>query len=140
MIHHTNDPRCPSCEEKLTDVHEKLRDWFLNFVKPNEPDCHIAWGWRGQSDQHADYMSGRSKLDWPDSKHNNMVNYQPCALALDLFFIGDDDRAYFPYTRYQSIADDTSKAGFPITWGGTFAHLKDLDHFQLNDDALKKGD
>ena len=40
-------------------------------VAPPELDLKVLEGHRGEAAQHAAFVSGASKLDWPESKHNS---------------------------------------------------------------------
>jgi hypothetical protein len=125
MIHHTDDPICPSCTQKLGLAHPVLQNWFKIYVKPNFPTAHISWSFRGQADQEAAFSAGKTKCHWPDSPHNKAP-----AQALDLFKQekGIDS---FPYTLFKSINDYNDKHSIEIRWGGDFTSLGDSDHYQL---------
>lgn len=130
MNHHTDDPVCPLCEEKLLTAHADLYDWYHTYVKPIYPGAHISWAWRGQADQDAAVASGKSELTWPHSKHNHMKGGKPCSLALDLFEdVGGV--AEWPHAFFSEINDQNEIAERPIAWGGLFKDLGDSDHFEL---------
>jgi hypothetical protein len=129
---HSAEPKCQGCKDKLVGVHLALNTWFWD-MKEKHPELHVCWGWRGEEDQHADFLSGRSKLDWPKSKHNKMLNGNPCSEALDVFTIDQYGIAHFDRKFYAALAEETTAAGYKITWGGNFPTFKDLDHFQLED-------
>lgn len=131
MLHHIEGDFCPLCDDKLKLVHEAMKEWFL-WAKKIYPDLHIAWGWRGELDQHADFMAGRSKLDWPKSKHNNMIDGRAQSLALDVFQI--DEKAIFNPKFYLELWQRTEQEGWPVLWGGTWKSFKDMDHFELRED------
>ncbi len=135
-MQHTKDQKCNGCQDKLLGVHLALVDWF-NWLKWNHPEVHICWGWRGKEEQHKAFLDGQSKADWPNSKHNNMLDGIPCSLALDIFTIDDKNIAHFSRDFYERVATETENEGYPIRWGGTFAHLKDLDHFELVSNPIK---
>lgn len=132
MVHDINDPQCVGCKNKLLDVHIIMNAWFW-WVKENHPEAHVCWGYRGEDDQHADFMAGRSKLDWPNSKHNNMIDDKPCSLALDIFTLDQNGSAKFDLSFYQKIEQETKDAGYKIIWGGSWKSLKDNDHFELEE-------
>lgn len=134
MIHHTTDQDCPSCKEKLDTCHPVLVEWFI-WLKWSYPKVHVAWGWRGEQDQHNDFLSGRSKKDWPMSPHNNMKDGMPCSLALDIFTIDEQGHAGFDEEFYRLVDEVTQSNDYPLLWGGSFPHLKDMDHWQLINQA-----
>jgi peptidoglycan LD-endopeptidase CwlK len=55
--------------EKLGECDIRLQEVFNEVVKYF--DCSIVTGHRGQAEQHQAFISGKSKLDFPDSKHNS---------------------------------------------------------------------
>ena len=62
-------------------------------------DCKILEGHRGEKEQHDNFFTNRSKVDWPDGKHNT----------------------------YPSEAVDVAPYPIPENWGAD--HWKDLVHF-----------
>ncbi len=61
-------------EERLDGVHPHLA-WFIRSLirklSAYWPDWLIICGWRNEAEQHAAFISGASKVDWPNSKHNH---------------------------------------------------------------------
>lgn len=131
MIHQPG-LECIGCKNKLVGVHIAMVEWF-NWIKAKHPEIHCSWGYRGEKDQHADFLSGRSKLDYPHSAHNHMLNGSACSLAIDLFTIDENGMAHFDGKFYGLIARETRDAGYKIIWGGAWKTFKDLDHYQLDD-------
>lgn len=134
MIHYPG-PDCRGCNDKLMGVHLAMVAWF-KWIKELHPEIHCCWGWRGEADQHADFLAGRSKVDWPYSKHNQTYNNMPCSHAIDIFTIDANGSAKFNPDFFEQIANETNAAGYKITWGGSFKRLKDYDHFELKDEPL----
>lgn len=54
---------------KLSTAHRDLQVLFYEIIKTF--DCTIINAHRDQVDQDADYAAGRTKLKYPDSKHNS---------------------------------------------------------------------
>lgn len=131
MSHHTSDPVCPLCEEKLKTAHPEIARWYRNDVKASYPNAHVAWAYRGKEDQERAFQEHRTKCHYPDSPHNRMVEGRPESLALDLFQIDEDHRALFNPIWYAKLSDECEQKKLPIQWGGTFKTLGDYDHFQL---------
>lgn len=52
-------------------------------LKMSPVDIAIVWGWRGQEVQDGLYRMGSSKVQFPDSMHNYLVDDKPNALAFD---------------------------------------------------------
>lgn len=125
MKHHTTDPNCPLCEEKLQSAHVELVDWYRSFVKVKFPDAHVSWSYRDQESQDAAFEDGKTKLHYPKSAHNKMPS-----LALDLFRIQKGIAQWEP-SFFIEIHALTVKTHPEIIWGGNWKTLGDLDHFEL---------
>lgn len=131
MLHHTHDPVCLLCEDKLFTADPRLASWF-RAVKARYTNVHVSWSWRGEADQEAFFKEGKTHAHFPHSAHNKMdASGKPCSLALDLFQIDEDGIARFSPLFYAKIADESEKTNEPILWGGTFKNIGDKDHFQL---------
>lgn len=130
---HTNAVNpCPSCEDKLTQAHEEMAQWFRNQVKPNYPDAHISWTYRDKVSQNQAHAEGKSKLVYPLSAHNKCDDQgNPCALAIDLFQLASNGLACWPWKYFNQIALDMKASCPDMIWGGDFKSLGDADHFQL---------
>ena len=122
-------PICHSCELKLSQCSYAIQDFWLWICK-NYNDMHIAQGFRNETDQHTDFLEGKSKLDWPRSAHNNMQEGAPFSEAIDIFQLVPDGTASFLISKYQDIHDAATLAGQQIIWGGSWVTFKDYDHFQ----------
>lgn len=123
--HHTSDPRCPLCEQKLLDAHPTLVGWFED-VKSRNPNVHVSWGFRDATSQAQAVQEGKSKLLFPNSAHNK----QP-ALALDLFQIDESGRAFWDPVFFAKLAGEIADSKLPLKWGGHWKGLGDNDHFEV---------
>lgn len=130
MPRHTNaETPCPACEKKLGLAHPEIAGWFREKVKPAFPDCHISWSYRGEEDQEAAFLDGKTKLHWPLSPHNKTDDQgNPCALALDLFELDYNGKACWSWGYFRNVA---KLCGDDILWGGVWQTLGDYDHYQL---------
>ena len=82
-----------------------------------------------QNEAHAE---GKSKLSWPNSKHNTIKpDGTPCAEALDLFQICSNGMAAWSWKYFKQIADEVAAHAEPIKWGGAWQKFDDSDHFEL---------
>jgi len=54
---------------KLSTCHPDLQALFYRVIQYR--DCTILEGYRGQAQQDADFAAGRSKLKFPNGKHNS---------------------------------------------------------------------
>jgi hypothetical protein len=131
MLHHDHLEICPLCEEKLTQAHSYMVDWFRN-LKKSTPMIHVSWSFRNREDQEAAVKKGLSKLTFPFSKHNFSKDGKPCSLALDLFVLSIENIAQFPPLQYAKINADNQAKNLPIKWGGQWKTLGDGDHFEYS--------
>lgn len=120
-------------------VHGKLQDIFFEVIKGY--DCSILCGFRDEAAQNEAFHTGRSKKQWPNSKHNGTPS-----LAVDVApypIDWDDERRFYHFAGYvKGIAD---QLGISIRWGGDWdgdndlndQHFFDLVHFELELEEIK---
>lgn len=125
----SENPVCYSCEAFISGLSYVMQDFVL-WVFKNYPTCHIAQGWRSEDQQHADFLDGKSQLDWPRSPHNNQELGRPFSEAVDLFFLDEHGKALFPVDKYQELNNQVQLSGHKVDWGGDFPTFKDSDHWQ----------
>lgn len=110
--------------KELATAHPDLQRLFSEVIQII--DCAVICGHRGHEDQDKAFAEGKSKLKWPNSKHNKVP-----ALACDVVPWPCD---WNDHTRFRVLADivkDTAKRlKIKIEWGGDWK-WKDLPHFQL---------
>ena len=127
---HRNGEHCLLCAEKLEQVHPDLVRWFVEIVKPEFPDAHIAWGWRGKKDQDRFYIQGKSDKQFPFSRHNRTdKDGRGKSEALDIFRLTEHNTAAYNWEWFEKIKQHSEEADWPIGWGGTWK-LKDGTHFE----------
>lgn len=124
-LHHTHDPVCPLCDDKVKQAHPTLQEWW-GKIKAQFPDAHLSWTFRGEEDQELFFREGKTRARWPNSKHNA----EP-SLAMDLFQLRTDNVAGWPKPWFEAISFWLGKQNAPIEWGGTWKTIGDGDHFQL---------
>lgn len=120
-------------QTKLDTCHPDLKTLFTKVVETF--DCTVLCGYRGEEEQNDAYDSGRSKVRYPDGKHNhnpsNAVDVAPYPIDWN-----DKDRFYFFAGFVKGLA---TSMGIKIRWGGDWDgdnDLKDqtffdLPHFEL---------
>jgi len=123
---------------RLATCHPLLQDIFDDVIKTF--DCTILCAIRGKAEQNRLYSIGKSKVVYPDSKHNSTPSMavDACPYPVDW---ADTDRMYF-FGGF--VVAHARVKGIPIRWGGdwdsdTFVHDQkfiDLAHFEL----IVKGD
>ena len=123
----------PTSKKNLSEAHSALQRLFEEVVKHH--DCSVIEGHRPQAEQEKAFHSGKSKVNWPDSKHNstpsNAVDVVPYPIDWN-----DKERFYYFAGIVKGIA---SQMGIPIRWGGDWnsnnifndQSFHDLPHFEL---------
>tara|TARA_Y100000004_G_scaffold4519_1_gene5385 strand:- start:71 stop:469 length:399 start_codon:yes stop_codon:yes gene_type:complete len=117
----------------LSECHPDLQKVFNKVIQSY--DCSVIEGYRGREEQDAAFHSGKSKLQYPKSKHNR----QP-ALAADVIpypVDWDDTKQFYHFAGFvQGIAEEM---GIQIRWGGDWnsnrlfedQSFHDLPHYEL---------
>ncbi len=136
-MHSNPGSACQSCATKLLNCDIRMVS-FVKKIQEIFQDCHVAVGFRDQADQHQAKVAGLSTFDWPDSPHNFTINGQPCSRACDLFSLEPNGHALFLVDYYKSIwqwyLDNIQEfGGIKYGWGGNYQHLKDFDHYELEE-------
>lgn len=124
--------------EKLAQCDERIQEVLNEVIK--HFDCSVMCGHRGEEEQNEAYHSGRSKLQFPKSKHNGFPS-----LAVDVApyyptspHIRWNDLAGFRYFAGFVVGIAASK-GIELRWGGdwdsdrdvTDNNFNDLPHFEI---------
>ena len=125
-------------KNNLATAHPDLQRLFNEVVK--KYDCSVICGHRNKEDQNKAFHEGRSKLQYPDGKHNK----QP-SQAVDVVpwfstkpnIRWNDSQKFYHFAGYvQAVAD---QLGIVIRWGGDWDSdgelhdqtFFDLPHFEL---------
>ena len=130
MAKHVDGPTCVACAVKLATGCHEIQEWGLK-AKERFHDLHFAWVFRGEADQQACVKAKLSTLNWPNSRHNVMVNGLPSAEAFDAFFLDKGGKAIWPWRRYAELSAWLKEEGAPLDWGYDL-WKKDGPHFQVN--------
>ena len=118
---------------RLKTCDQKLQELFYEVVK--HFDCSIIEGHRGEERQNKAYADGKSKVKYPNGKHN-----QNPSIAVDVapYPIDWSDRDRFHYFG-GFVLGVAKEMGMNIRWGGDWnqdTHTKDnkfddLVHFEI---------
>lgn len=120
--------------ERLDTCDIRLQKIFNRVIEIT--DCTILVGHRGQVDQNLAYTEGRSKLKWPESKHNKSPS-----MAVDVAPYpipeGWDKRNFDHFAGV--VRAVAWMMDIPIRWGGDWNSdwnlmdqtFNDLVHFEL---------
>jgi len=120
-------------KDRLAECHPDLQQVFEQVIK--HYDCTILCGRRGEGEQNRAFYEGRSKLRYPDSKHNKSPS-----LAVDVapwpIDWADRERWLIFGGIVLGIA---ATMGVDLRWGGDWngnlrtsdQSFHDLPHFEL---------
>jgi peptidoglycan L-alanyl-D-glutamate endopeptidase CwlK len=120
---------------KLKTCEYDLQTLFEFIVK--EIDCTILEGYRDEETQNRCFHEGRSKVKFPDGRHNEYPSRAVDVAPYPIDF-NDRDRFHFFAGYVRAIADEL---GIKLRWGGNWANdlvkgfkrnnFDDLVHFEL---------
>lgn len=92
----------------------------------SQTDFAIICGHRDELEQTKAFLSGKSKLKWPDSRHNSTPSE---AVDLVPFPVNWKDEAGFKKLS-ELLEAIANQHGIKLTWGGNWP-MRDLVHFEL---------
>jgi peptidoglycan L-alanyl-D-glutamate endopeptidase CwlK len=121
--------------KRLKTCEPELQELFHHVL--NIHDCSILEGHRDEETQNEYYRQGKSKLMYPDSKHNR---YPSRGADVAPYPIDWDDRERFVYFA-GIVKGVATMMGLNIIWGGDWSNdndlkdqsFMDLPHFELVD-------
>ncbi len=121
--------------KNLGEAHSALQAVFREVIKTF--DCAVIEGHRGQVEQNAAFHAGKSKLKWPESKHNSLPSLavDVCPYPIDW----QDARRFYLFAGY--VLATARAMGVKMRWGGDWdgdfywkdQTFHDLPHFELVD-------
>lgn len=101
---------------------------FEEVVK--EFDCSVLCGHRNREDQNKAFADNKSKVSWPNSKHNQLpskaVDVVPYPIDWD-----DTDRFYRFAAHVYTVA---MRMNIRVKWGGSFKSFFDGPHWEKIED------
>lgn len=115
----------------LLTCHPSLQRLFNEVIK--EADCAIICGHRNRADQDRAVREGKSRLQWPKSKHN-----QTPSLAVDAVPIPLDWHDIPSFVALSLVVKETAaRLGIAIVYGGDWQLFKDYPHYELATSQLE---
>jgi len=135
-----------SSREKLATVDPLLKQILENVLNMEIMDISILYGVRGKKEQDRLYAEKKSKLKWPDSKHNIQQHWWKSKAVDAAPFINGKVSYNYNHCCYLAglIMGEAKRIGIDIRWGGdwdqdgeavTDQTFNDLLHFEiLNND------
>ena len=126
-----------SSQKKLEQCHPKLQALFTEVARTCPMESTILVGHRNAEDQNQAVADGRSKLRFPQSKHNVKPSK---AIDIAPYPIKWDDVKSFGYFAGFVMAT-ADRMGIKVRWGGDWDrdgdlrdnNFNDLPHFELDE-------
>lgn len=92
-------------------------------------DFSVLCGFRNKDQQNHAFLSGSSKVQWPNSKHNQFPS-----LAMDLCPYPVDWNSEKAFRDLAIIILTVSRhIGIDLEWGGEWKEFPDFPHYQLKE-------
>lgn len=117
--------------DKLNTCHPLLQALFREVVK--DDDCTIIEGHRAKARQNQLFSEGKSKLQWPNGKHNTMpsmaVDVGPCFPGKGIPW---KEPAQF-YFFAGKVIGKARQLGIKLRWGGDWDGDNDVMDQRFND-------
>lgn len=118
---------------RLSECHPDLQRLFLEVVKVF--DCTVLVGHRSQAAQDQAFAEGKSKLKYPQSKHNSIPSRAIDVAPFPIDFQRDD--RFFLFAGY--VLKTAEILGVHVRWGGDWDRtmrktpnkFEDLVHWEL---------
>jgi peptidoglycan L-alanyl-D-glutamate endopeptidase CwlK len=123
-------------KHNLSSCDIRLQRLFNAVVE--EVDCSVICGHRSKAEQRRAYQEGKSKLDWPDSSHNEFPSIATDVVPYPVDW--KDIRAF--YYLAGVVKTKAKEMGLRVRWGGDWdgdgsfkdQTFHDLPHWELLDD------
>lgn len=111
--------------KELATAHPELQRLFNEVI--NLIDCAVICGHRGHADQDKAFAEGKSKLKWPNSKHNKIPS-----LAVDVVPWPLDWNDHNRFRVLSDVVKDTAKRlKIKVECGIDWKKFPDAPHYQL---------
>jgi len=122
MASRSLDDLCPEMKEKAIQ--------FKELCKEAGIDALIYCTWRGKKEQDKAFAEKKSKLKFPNSKHNCVsVQGKPASKAFDAVAQCNGIAQWNDLHAYAKMGEIARSIG--LEWGGDWVKFRDRPHFQL---------
>lgn len=116
--------------ERLNECHPDLQKIAHELIK--KMDVTVLCGFRGEQEQNAAFINGKSKLQWPRSKHNRTPSE-----AMDLAPYPIDWNDLGRFAKMCNLVEEiAAQLKVKIKLGRDFS-FRDWPHIELHDKAKK---
>ena len=121
--------------KQLETCHANLRKLFVEVIKT--VDCSVLEGHRGEERQNALYKEGKTKVKYPNGRHNEFLSR---AVDVVPYPIDWDDRERF-HLFAGFVLGTAKQMEIPLRWGGDWNinwfvddnKFDDFPHFELRE-------
>lgn len=113
--------------KELNSCHPDLQRLFLEVVKTY--DCTVLCGYRNELDQNTAYKTGKSKLKYPDSYHNEIPSRAADVVPYPIDW--NNIKAFYHFAGF--VRATAIQMGIELRWGGDWDSDFDLDDQKFND-------
>ena len=118
--------RLNTCDEDLVALFQEVVKYF---------DCSVLEGYRGEEKQNKYFNEGKSKLKYPEGRHNKKPSNAVDVVPYPVDWNDREQMSYFA----GFVKGVAYKMGIPIRWGGDWNNnndlkdnnFDDLPHFEL---------
>lgn len=90
-------------------------------------NCSLICGFRNEADQNKAFADKKSKLRWPNSRHNTWPSE---AVDIVPYPVNWQDIKAFKAMAVK-IKEAAKEVGVEIVWGGDWVKLRDYPHWEL---------
>ena len=117
-------------KENLSTCHEDLQRLFNEVIK--HWDCSVTEGYRNEERQNKAYRGGKSKVKYPNGKHNRVpsdaVDVVPYVLGKGIVW---EERECLSFGGF--VVGISTQLGIRIRWGGDWDGDRDVNDQSFND-------
>ena len=117
-------------KENLSTCHEDLQRLFNEVIK--HWDCSVTEGYRNEERQNKAYRGGKSKVKYPNGKHNRVpsdaVDVVPYISGKGIVW---EERECLSFGGF--VVGVSTQLGIRIRWGGDWDSDRDVNDQSFND-------
>ena len=117
-------------KENLSTCHEDLQRLFNEVIK--HWDCSVTEGYRNEKRQNKAYRGGKSKVKYPNGKHNRVpsdaVDVVPYIPGKGIVW---EERECLSFGGF--VVGVSTQLGIRIRWGGDWDGDRDVNDQSFND-------
>lgn len=119
-------------EKQLATCSPNIQRLFREVIKHR--DCTIVCGFRNQADQDKAFAEGKSKLKWPNGKHNKQPSKAVDVMSYPIDWNDRERQAHFA----GFVLGIAAPLGIKVRWGGDWNQngktkdesFLDMPHFE----------